>query len=57
MWAFHRKLLALCILSAGLVYAPVANADPLMATGFTVGCKANRLPSEVLRPDGDVQPA
>jgi hypothetical protein len=45
MWPFHRKLLALCILSAGLVCAPVANADPLMATGFTVGWQSVTLTS------------
>lgn len=33
----HRTLLALCVLSAGLAYTPLANADPLKATGFTVG--------------------
>ena len=33
----HRTLLALCLLSAGLAYTPLANADPLKATGFAVG--------------------
>jgi hypothetical protein len=37
MWSFHRKLAALCILSAGLAWTPAAQADPFMATGFTVG--------------------
>ena len=37
MWPFHRKLLALCVLSAGLAYAPLAHADTLKATGYTVG--------------------
>jgi len=37
MWPFHRKLLALCVLSAGLTYAPLAHADTLKATGFTIG--------------------
>ena len=45
MWPFHRKLLALCILSAGLVCVPVANADPLMAPGFTVGSQSVTLTS------------
>ena len=37
MRSFHRKLLALCVLSAGLAYAPLAHADTLKATGFTIG--------------------
>lgn len=37
MRSFHPKLLALCILSAGLLCATAAHADPLKATGFTVG--------------------
>jgi hypothetical protein len=45
MWSLHRKLAALCILSAALAWTQVAQADPLMATGFTVGSQPVTLTS------------
>ena len=45
MGALHRKLVALCILSAALAWTPTAQADPLMATGFTVGSQPVTLTS------------
>jgi len=37
MLRFHRQFLALGVLSACLALTPPADADPLKATGFTVG--------------------
>jgi hypothetical protein len=45
MWSFHRKLAALCIVSAGLAWTPAAQADPFMATGFAVGSQPVTLTS------------
>jgi hypothetical protein len=45
MGSFHRKLAALCVLTAGLAWTPAAQANPLMATGFTVGSQPVTLTS------------
>jgi hypothetical protein len=37
MRSFQRGIIALCLLSAPLVFVPAANADLLMVTGFAVG--------------------
>jgi len=52
MSSLHRKLVALCILGAGLAWTPTAQADPLMATGFTIGSQPVTLtsPNFVLGP-------
>ena len=46
MRSFGRKLFALCILSAALAWVPVAQADPLTATGFHVGSQQVTLTSQ-----------
>jgi hypothetical protein len=37
MKLFQRGILALCLLSAPLMFAPAASADLLKATGFALG--------------------